>query len=523
MTGSLRLSALLLLLLSRWASADLEKGENEFVRSWVIIEEQLVPPSRDELLASGVGVGAGGGRRITPKSVFVAPSFNKCSDGYRPDSMGRCVKVVKLNPTAQWDFLLKQLNSMYGGGPPMAAAVTAFPPPSTTVEPPQHKTESTGPFQLNIPLFNQTMEQEDTAVDTSTAGPVSSAAPPTTTVVSVVPTTVQPQTTLRETEDTTLFDLSTVVTADSKTKTVGSRTTTTDEPLQTTTTTFMDSDTGTPPTSTAVTTEEDDEGIGGTVTMTMVDATTTAKTVPKKPTTTAKEVPQKPMTTTSMTPATRIWTTTTTAQPTTTSTTTAAGTTEPPTEYYDEPMGPDCTAPDAYYRYAECAPQYQPAPEIQVFVAPPPPSKRPMAYQPPSQPVQPVQQVGAVRFPDDEGRDDADVEADSATDHTINLVRFPDGVPYRTTNKMYESSRHPTWWPTGWEQQQQQQQQLQQQQQQLQQQQQQQQQQLQLQQQQQQQRRDDVARNEGVRLWEFGSRLPKTTTEATPWFHRFFQ
>lgn len=169
MTGSLRLSALLLLLLSRWASADLEKGEDEYVRSWVIIEEQLVPPSRDELPATGfggsaAGLGSGGGgggavvgRRITPKSVFVAPSFNKCSDGYRPDSMGRCVKVVKINQAAQWDFLLKQLNSMYGPGasggvggfPPASAAVAAT---TTTTEPPAQKTDSPGPFQVNIPL-----------------------------------------------------------------------------------------------------------------------------------------------------------------------------------------------------------------------------------------------------------------------------------------------------------------------------------------------------------------------------------
>lgn len=185
MTGSLRLSALLLLLLSRWASADLEKGEDEFVRSWVIIEEQLVPPSRDELLATGAGGGAGtvgaaaagaaAGRRITPKSVFVAPSFNKCSDGYRPDSMGRCVKVVKLNQVAQWDFLLKQLNSMYGAGSgfPVQAASAAYRPlpttPTTTIEPSGQKTDSPGPFQLNIPLAgvdssssnNQTMESVD--------------------------------------------------------------------------------------------------------------------------------------------------------------------------------------------------------------------------------------------------------------------------------------------------------------------------------------------------------------------------
>lgn len=219
MTGSLRLSALLLLLLSRWASADLEKGEDEFVRSWVIIEEQLVPPSRDELLAtggggaagSGVGGVVGAGRRITPKSVFVAPSFNKCSDGYRPDSMGRCVKVVKLNQAAQWDFLLKQLNSMYGGGGgggfQMPAAAVYQPPvamTTTTFEPFLQKTDSPGPFQVNIPLAggmdmsNQTMESTDEQLTTSTTAPQDGSR----TTVADDSTTNSPVTTMKTPTDT---------------------------------------------------------------------------------------------------------------------------------------------------------------------------------------------------------------------------------------------------------------------------------------------------------------------------------
>lgn len=220
MTGSLRLSALLLLLLSRWASADLEKGEDEYVRSWVIIEEQLVPPSRDEPLATGgVGTAVGGGgtgRRITPKSVFVAPSFNKCSDGYRPDTMGRCVKVVKINQAAQWDFLLKQINSMYGAGGsggvgfPMMPGGSAYRPAAmqattTTFEPPTQKTDSPGPFQLNIPLgggvgdaelYNQTMDSVmdelttgTTTTTTTTAGTTTTTIPTTTTAAAVAGST----------------------------------------------------------------------------------------------------------------------------------------------------------------------------------------------------------------------------------------------------------------------------------------------------------------------------------------------
>jgi len=192
MTGSLRLSALLLLLLSRWASADLETGEDEFVRSWVIIQEQLVPPSRDDqlLAAGGGGVAIGGasaGRRITPKSVFVAPSFSKCSDGYRPDTMGRCVKVVKLNQAAQWDFLLKQLSSMYGPGAPKPVGASAYQqtPPAvvTTTEPSSQKTESPGPFQLNIPFAGNTPDSSEPSSDEPLAATGTTTAVPSTTIV----------------------------------------------------------------------------------------------------------------------------------------------------------------------------------------------------------------------------------------------------------------------------------------------------------------------------------------------------
>lgn len=236
MTGSLRLSALLLLLLSRWAYADLEKGEDEFVRSWVIIEEQLVPPSRDELLqignvgGGGVAVGGVANRRITPKSVFVAPSFNKCSDGYRPDNMGRCVKVVKINQAAQWDFLLKQLNSMYGPG-----GNGAFPVPSgqyrpaaatmttTTTELPVQKTDSPGPFQLNIPLVMEPVSPVNSQMSTSTeddgentTGGISS----TTTIVPINATTVATATTTTDND-------SEVTDNDGDSSTVNSETTST--------------------------------------------------------------------------------------------------------------------------------------------------------------------------------------------------------------------------------------------------------------------------------------------------------
>jgi len=113
-----------------------------------------------------------------------------------------------------------------------------------------------------------------------------------------------------------------------------------------------------------------------------------------------------------------------------------------------------------------------------------------------------------VRFPEEED------PTPPVTAEDANLVRFPGLAPYRTTNKMYESSRHPTWWPTGWPEQQQQSGDM-----------------VHRKHQQHRIQHNLPQQQQDARLWEFGSRLPKitTTTTAVPppllptqWFHRFF-
>lgn len=105
--------------------------------AWLLVHES---PQQSPLLL----------RRITPKSVFLAPTFTSCSEGYRQDSMGRCVKVVKLNQQAQWEFLLQKLNSMY-----------AAPEPS--------KKESSGPLKLPIPIEEEPAETTTTTEATTAA------------------------------------------------------------------------------------------------------------------------------------------------------------------------------------------------------------------------------------------------------------------------------------------------------------------------------------------------------------------
>lgn len=83
-------------------------------------------------------------RRITPKSVFIAPnlgdngSLPDCAEGYRSDPMGRCIKFVKVDQAAHLDFLLQRLNEMYATNPSEEV--------DDEVKP------TTGPLQVNIPL-----------------------------------------------------------------------------------------------------------------------------------------------------------------------------------------------------------------------------------------------------------------------------------------------------------------------------------------------------------------------------------
>lgn len=205
-------------------------------------------------------------------------------------------------------------------------------------------------------------------------------------------------------------------------------------------------------------------------------------------------------------------------------------------EYYDdqpeEPTPspePDCSAPNAYQYYAVCAgfrqqQQFQQLQQHQQLLQQHQQQQQLYQQQQQQQFYQQQQQqqqhdhmatalvkrptAGGgvqVRFP---GADEDPATATVAD--SVNLIRFPGPAPYRTTNKMYESSRHPTWWPTGWPDHQPQQQpddSVQQQ--------------HRLQHHLPQQKQD-------VRFWEFGSRLPKTTTPVPPpppptqWYHRFF-
>ncbi|KAL0116494.1 hypothetical protein PUN28_009867 [Cardiocondyla obscurior] len=104
-------------------------------------------------------------RRITPKSVFIAPELSACAEGYHADKMGRCMKssIININATSYKDFFLERLKLVFGN--------------SQASKNDQKK--STGPLQLNIPLVaninrhSANVESDETA---STSKPIATSA-----------------------------------------------------------------------------------------------------------------------------------------------------------------------------------------------------------------------------------------------------------------------------------------------------------------------------------------------------------
>ncbi|OXU31090.1 hypothetical protein TSAR_014247 [Trichomalopsis sarcophagae] len=75
-------------------------------------------------------------RRITPKSIFIAPELVACPSGYSSDGKGVCKPdPIKIDEDAQRQFFLKRLNALYGkfGNN-------------------RKKPEAQGPLQINIPI-----------------------------------------------------------------------------------------------------------------------------------------------------------------------------------------------------------------------------------------------------------------------------------------------------------------------------------------------------------------------------------
>lgn len=54
-------------------------------------------------------------RRIVTKSIFIAPSFNRCPEGYADDGTGICFRRIRVEEFAYWDNIVIKLNALYRG------------------------------------------------------------------------------------------------------------------------------------------------------------------------------------------------------------------------------------------------------------------------------------------------------------------------------------------------------------------------------------------------------------------------
>lgn len=112
-----------------------ERTEELTWQAWLLVDDQnQAKQNQPEALMR---------RRITPKSVFIAPTFSPeklpaCADGYRSDPMGRCIQIIKIDEAAHLDFLLQKLNNKFGNFAEYEEETENLPTP--------------GPFQVNIPI-----------------------------------------------------------------------------------------------------------------------------------------------------------------------------------------------------------------------------------------------------------------------------------------------------------------------------------------------------------------------------------
>lgn len=100
-------------------------------------------------------------RRITPKSVFIAPTFSPdslppCASGYSSDQMGRCIKIIELNKTIHEEFILELLKNKFS---------TDY----DDYEDEETEKPANGPLQVNIPLDYGDVGDEEEDGDTDIA------------------------------------------------------------------------------------------------------------------------------------------------------------------------------------------------------------------------------------------------------------------------------------------------------------------------------------------------------------------
>lgn len=203
-------------------SASILESSSDLWQNWLLNENEEIPSQQSSPLS----------RRITPKSVFVAPAFSRCSEGYRLDGMGNCVEIVRLNEAAQWESVLeklKQMSAQQFGFNKRQSQRNDSSNGNIDGEKINHKvsnnadsTDAAGPFQLSIP-FNSKNSSDSQSPQNDTASTTEKPKEISTTFRPMYSTTLRPffiqSTTIDETvvsQNTHFVDYATEETTDTQ-------------------------------------------------------------------------------------------------------------------------------------------------------------------------------------------------------------------------------------------------------------------------------------------------------------------
>ncbi|KAJ8953561.1 hypothetical protein NQ318_002981 [Aromia moschata] len=120
-------------------------------QAWLLVDDQNQNQNKQQTHSDGAMR-----RRITPKSVFIAPTFSPealppCAEGYSSDKMGRCIKIIKLDQAAHRKFIIEKLKEKFG--------------PLDYEDEGDEDAPTPGPFQINIPLAGDGDDDSDEETD----------------------------------------------------------------------------------------------------------------------------------------------------------------------------------------------------------------------------------------------------------------------------------------------------------------------------------------------------------------------
>lgn len=143
-----------------------ERSTELALQAWILFEQD----QQDNSDNAHQDDGTGHRRRITPKSVFLVPTFSPdtlppCADGYKADAMGRCLKIVKIDNTAHLDYLFKVLMQKFQPNPNETKA--ADKPVSVAIPLPEEKQPE---MVIVVAGANETKDGSSSTIDGFFAG-----------------------------------------------------------------------------------------------------------------------------------------------------------------------------------------------------------------------------------------------------------------------------------------------------------------------------------------------------------------